>query len=312
MFLTETGALIRGIFTPLLKVLYSKFEICQGKNVKMSKKKARRRARAKAKREEQAHMLSLFNKKKEKSSTLLQVYIADTGRYTQTDYFKWIQTSERFRLASKPADADILLFTGGPDIDPKLYGQPQHYSTSTSPTRDRLDSALFYMGYDKYKVGICRGAQFLNVMSGGSMIQHIMGGAHKKPHDLRLKGGSTISNVPSTHHQMMVPSKKMSDRKILATATAHSFQTLVSPAEKCVPVQMGGDSRPFLNAYRTSDFNPLTQDAEIIVYNNTNSLCIQSHPEKRECPTQFRRYCEFLMESHARAFIAKRDRETAA
>ncbi len=46
---------------------------------------------------------------------------------------------------SKDAYADLngLLLTGGPDIDPRYYGEETHETTDIHPYRDRLELPLF-------------------------------------------------------------------------------------------------------------------------------------------------------------------------
>jgi gamma-glutamyl-gamma-aminobutyrate hydrolase PuuD len=53
--------------------------------------------------------------------------------------------------------------------------------------------------------GICRGAQFLNVMAGGKMIQHV--DSHGNYHSMTTIDGEEME-VSSTHHQMIIPPKQ--------------------------------------------------------------------------------------------------------
>src|SRR5438309_1359385 len=54
----------------------------------------------------------------------------------------------------------------------------------------------------KPMAGICRGSQFLNVMAGGRLCQHLDG--HGSWHDMETSDGRSFE-VSSTHHQMMLP-----------------------------------------------------------------------------------------------------------
>ena len=71
---------------------------------------------------------------------------------------------------------DGLIVTGGRDVDPARYGQPPHPSTDQPATdRDDWEDALL-LGAIKRELpflGICRGAQVLNVALGGTLIQHL-------------------------------------------------------------------------------------------------------------------------------------------
>jgi len=71
---------------------------------------------------------------------------------------------------------DGLIICGGEDVDPARYGQAAHPSTD-SPKRDRdnLEDALLSAAIERELpfLGICRGAQMLNVHQGGTLIQHL-------------------------------------------------------------------------------------------------------------------------------------------
>ena len=84
------------------------------------------------------------------------------------------------------AGIDGLIITGGRDIEPSVYGHDPHPATDT-PARDRdawefalLDAALWC---GTPVLGICRGAQVLNVALGGTLHQHlpdVIGRNHKQ------------------------------------------------------------------------------------------------------------------------------------
>ncbi|MYR05161.1 gamma-glutamyl-gamma-aminobutyrate hydrolase family protein [Gordonia sp. SID5947] len=74
------------------------------------------------------------------------------------------------------AGVDALVLTGGKDLDPNSYGQQRHRSTDV-PRVDRdawefaLLGAALHAGAPV--LGICRGAQVLNVAFGGTLHQHL-------------------------------------------------------------------------------------------------------------------------------------------
>jgi putative glutamine amidotransferase len=71
---------------------------------------------------------------------------------------------------------DGLIITGGKDIDPALYGQDAHPETDEPrPDRDGWESALLVRALEREIpfLGICRGAQVLNVALGGTLHQHL-------------------------------------------------------------------------------------------------------------------------------------------
>jgi gamma-glutamyl-gamma-aminobutyrate hydrolase PuuD len=112
------------------------------------------------------------------------------------------------------------------------------------------------------KVGICRGAQLLNIFNGGSLWQDVDN--HNTHHPVRVftyKEGAPVSEmrrtVNSVHHQMC---RVTPDALVLATAAAaRQFKS-------------DGTSR------RINGDNQW-EDIEAFFYSYTNSLGIQWHPE---------------------------------
>lgn len=71
---------------------------------------------------------------------------------------------------------DGILFTGGEDISPLLFGeQPKRETIDISYERDRMEMELFRTAYKKGTpiLGICRGLQLINVSLGGTLYQDI-------------------------------------------------------------------------------------------------------------------------------------------
>lgn len=71
---------------------------------------------------------------------------------------------------------DALLVSGGPDIDPRLYGQDPHpETTGVREERDRGELALLTAALERDLpvLAVCRGSQLLNVARGGDLVQHL-------------------------------------------------------------------------------------------------------------------------------------------
>lgn len=151
-------------------------------------------------------------------------------------------------------DPDLVQFTGGEDISPALYGHVKHPATYTNPSRDEYEVNIFH----KYKgkvplAGICRGGQLLNVLSGGTMYQHV--DQHGRYHlATDVETGREIS-VASTHHQMMIPGP---DGQIIMVAEESNVRWL----EESKQLRKEGE-----------------KDIEAVYYGSTNALCFQPHPE---------------------------------
>ena len=80
-------------------------------------------------------------------------------------------------IANRVLDGlDGLLITGGKDVDPARYGQEPHPTTDIPRTdRDAWEHALLTAAIARELpfLGICRGAQVLNIARGGTLHQHL-------------------------------------------------------------------------------------------------------------------------------------------
>ena len=80
--------------------------------------------------------------------------------------------------AEEMADlCDGLLITGGPDLEPEVYGeQPLNDTVKPMPERTAFEKPLFQAFLDRGKpiLGICRGCQFINAVMGGTLYQDLV------------------------------------------------------------------------------------------------------------------------------------------
>ena len=91
---------------------------------------------------------------------------------------------------------DGLIICGGKDVDPARYGQTPHPMTDEPrPDRDALEDALLTAAINRELpfLGICRGAQMLNVIRGGDLIQHL---PEVVGDDRYQKGQGNFSHIP--------------------------------------------------------------------------------------------------------------------
>lgn len=77
---------------------------------------------------------------------------------------------------------DGLLIPGGDDVDPLLYGQDHMGCRTTDITFDQFEIALCkkFAVANKPVLGICRGAQLINVSFGGTLIQNLPDGIRER------------------------------------------------------------------------------------------------------------------------------------
>lgn len=68
---------------------------------------------------------------------------------------------------------DGYIITGGIDIDPQCYNQKNSASVDIEPERDKLEKDVITHAYKEKKplLGICRGAQMINIVQGGTLHQ---------------------------------------------------------------------------------------------------------------------------------------------
>ncbi|MCE2942343.1 MAG: gamma-glutamyl-gamma-aminobutyrate hydrolase family protein [Gemmatimonadota bacterium] len=138
---------------------------------------------------------------------------------------------------------DGVLVPGGVDMDPAAYGEAPHERLGRiDPARDRTELALARWCVEERKpfLGLCRGAQVLNVATGGSLWQDLdaqYAGAIKHDyfptygferdhlaHEVTVAKGSRLRHameveryhVNSMHHQGL----KAIGRGLVATAVA--------------------------------------------------------------------------------------------
>ncbi|KXT76920.1 gamma-glutamyl-gamma-aminobutyrate hydrolase family protein [Streptococcus sp. DD12] len=100
------------------------------------------------------------------------------------------------------AQIDKLILSGGQNVDPKRYGEEKTIdSEDYFPERDRWEAALIEeaIRQDKPVLGICRGLQLYNVVTGGSLYQDIAGHKGQPPfalaHDVVTEPNSQLRQI---------------------------------------------------------------------------------------------------------------------
>ena len=151
------------------------------------------------------------------------------------------------------AEATGLMLTGGPDVDPALYGEVPDPQAGLKVNRPRDDMELPLLRQalerDLPVLAICRGMQLLNVAFGGRLVQDLPG--HREDdkgesasHQVYLSPGSKLAAIlgsggflrlNSRHHQGLREAQKAP--ALLATAYSLDdglIEGLESPAHDWV------------------------------------------------------------------------------
>lgn len=170
-----------------------------------------------------------------------------------TNYANWLPN---VRVVDSLEKAQVVLFTGGEDVDPSLYNEVKNPLTSSNITRDLEEKAIFQQAKQlglKF-LGICRGSQFMCVMAGGKLVQDQ--GHPGREHLVQTPDGPI--NITSTHHQAAYPFNMPS----------WNYEVLGWTENLCGHHSNG----------EGKEMNP-RQECEVVYYRNIKALGIQGHPE---------------------------------
>lgn len=174
----------------------------------------------------------------------------------------------------------VLLFRGGEDIHPSIYGEkriPQNGSPGLLSERDAFELKLFRFGVQHGipMLGICRGSQFLCAASGGKLVQHVNSHGIGGTHPILTVEGKQYG-ATSTHHQMMYP-----------WPTEHKLLAWSAPRRSDVYILSPTDRR-----------DELIAEPEVVFFNKTKALGIQGHPEYLTQEHPYTQYCNTLVKEY--------------
>ena len=133
---------------------------------------------------------------------------------------------------------DGIVFSGGADLDPALYGAEAHPETDTPQARrDRGELALLEAALERDlpMLAVCRGVQLLNIARGGDLVQHLPetvgNDVHKQTpgtfveHAVEVKEGTRLASIVGTRPEV----------------TSHHHQGLGQVGEGLVPAAWAAD-----------------------------------------------------------------------
>ena len=139
-------------------------------------------------------------------------------------YLRAIEAAGGMPVVLPPlGDAEALLdrldgvcLSGGPDLDPDAYGAPERHAElgPTEPGLDTFELALARAADERGLplLGICRGAQALNVARGGTLHQHLPGHRQTEPgtittHAVQVDAGTRLAQLsaPGRSRELLPP-----------------------------------------------------------------------------------------------------------
>lgn len=180
----------------------------------------------------------------------LNVFVVGGANY----YADWL---EHFDIVPTMEEANLVIFTGGEDVHPSLYGERRHSTTAPNLERDLTELRQYRKAIrlKKHIVGICRGSQFICSMQPfGRLVQDQR---NQGTHDITTFDGKTIK-VNSTHHQAQYPFEMPEENyHIIGWSTGISKYHKDGNDEELAP----------------------EKECEIVYYPKIKGLGIQHHPE---------------------------------
>lgn len=143
---------------------------------------------------------------------------------------------------------DGLIFIGGMDYPPSMYGQEPHPKADIMDERRAKSDPLMVeliLKTQKPVLGICAGMQLLNICKGGKLIQHmetVDNHLGEKYHEITLAESRWLSQiisgnkiiVNSNHHQGIDPNHVGKGFRVVATAYDGVIEAMELEGEQLV------------------------------------------------------------------------------
>lgn len=170
-----------------------------------------------------------------------------------------------FERADTVEEADVVVFVGGTDVDPKLYGQtPRNETQNPDTRRDELEMATYHKCVELKKpmFGICRGAQFLHVANKGELWQHVEG--HAGPDHLIYDIEDDVYLMATSYHHQMLALNETID--VIACCKDQVSKVFKSDTMEIKLDAVGANSSVEL-------------EIEAGAYHDTRCFFVQGHPE---------------------------------
>jgi putative glutamine amidotransferase len=180
---------------------------------------------------------------------------------------------------------DILVVHGGADISPSLYNKGRSYYSgahSTPSRRDAIEWKLMQQAKAQGVpiIGICRGAQMLCALAGGTLYQDVDN--HFGEHLVETNEEEIIT-VNSIHHQMMC-----------LEGTKHELLAWAYPSRSTVYWDVDGEG---FDVCVNANIEP-----EFVYFPDVKGFAIQWHPEMMDVNEECNRYVLRVIEDKLNLF----------
>lgn len=143
------------------------------------------------------------------------------------------------------AEANLIIFSGGEDINPEIYNE-SNTDSGINIKRDSYELLVLKLAEESNAMflGVCRGHQLLNAYYGGKLVQHIEP-EHSSFHNVKIISKHSFESelfpegVCSLHHQGVIkPGKGL----FPLTKVGNVFESSIS--EKILSVQYHPEFMP--------------------------------------------------------------------
>ena len=232
---------------------------------------------------------------------MLRIAVTYTGTdQKQHNYLQWLHAEADCEpvtiSAAQPHLDELDLFdglvlTGGIDVDPAIYGAAHDYANAPAafnPARDNFERAVYEFALNKGLpiLGICRGMQLINALSGGTLRQDLGKAGNRRHradpddlvHELSVVPGSQLGQILGSERPMRINSAH--HQCILQPAPGFrvgSFSEDGTP-ESLERISYGDDETNDQTKDKTNDqaIDPANDRRE----SSTYLLGVQWHPER--------------------------------
>ena len=232
-----------------------------------------------------------------KSPDMIRTYIIGGDRQVE-EFLSEEPLIDLCKSPKMPAldDIDMLVFTGGEDVTPSLYGERNNKANWLNYHRDQVElNILLNTMHTHYHFGICRGLQLMAVANGLKLWQHVSGHNLSTTHEMIIsKGkwkGDVIKGVTSVHHQAIKVTKETGDDFVLG----------YEQYSQCVEAE-GENPVPTL----------VSKIVEAAWFEESRCFGVQGHPEYTRASDDYKQFVLYhLLEDPETGFYANCHRGTA-
>lgn len=185
--------------------------------------------------------------------------------YIVSDDKEIINFLPELEITDSLKEAKIVIFGNGPIVSPSLYKEKKisELDLKCDINRDRSDKAIYTkLCSDQIAIGIGRGACFLAVMNGASLIQYTYKKNKNRSYDVQFAFQDKIYAFP------------------VISDWVQSINL-----EKCTDFKLHGRSREAIDYIASNDtkrFMRYNGDPEVVTFHkpkNPLCICVQFHPE---------------------------------